>query len=873
MSRYDHEAIEKKWQEIWEKEKPWRASDHDTTRPKFYILDMFPYPSAEGIHVGHPKGYTATDIIARYRTMKGFNVLHPMGFDAFGLPTENFAIKSGIHPAVVTKKNIDAIRKQIKSLGLAYDWKREISTTDPEYYRWTQWIFLKLFEKGLAYETHAPINFCTNCKTGLANEEVKGGLCERCGHEVIRKMLRQWSLRITEYAEKLLEGLDSLDWPESIKQMQREWIGKSYGADVLFPVHEAPDGVDKDIEVFTTRPDTLFGATYMVLAPEHPLTLALTKPGQRAEVERYVDEAGKKSDLVRADLQKDKTGVWTGSLCINPLTGKKIPVWTADYVLMGYGTGAIMAVPAHDQRDYEFARKYSLEIIRVVRPPDGAALPEGRAFVDEGTAVNSGRFDGMTTAEFIQAMNKHLEENKMGRGKARYKLRDWLFSRQRYWGEPIPLIHCDVCGIVPVGEEDLPVLLPEVEKYEPTETGESPLANIEDWVKTTCPKCGGVGRRETNTMPQWAGSCWYYLRFIDPKNSERLVDPDREKYWMPVDLYVGGAEHAVLHLMYARFWHMFLHDIGAVSTPEPFARLRNQGMILGFSYRYFEDRDGRTIPHAKVKVNDRVGDRKINIDTGLPVLEKWVSPGEVEKRDGGHFHREKGLALQEVTEKMSKSRGNVINPDDVVNKYGADVLRLYEMFMGPLEASCPWSMDGIEGARRFLLKAWRAFTEKDIREKEGAGALEKLRHQTIRKVARDIERFTFNTAISQLMVYLGEMAKQDELSAKDVTTFTLLVSPFAPHFAEEIWERLGRSGRVLQQKWPEWDEEKVKETMISLGILVNGKKRGSMQIEAGADEEKIREIALEVPNVKRHIEGKTVRKIIVVKSVVNIVVK
>jgi leucyl-tRNA synthetase len=874
MSKYDHKAVEKRWQEIWEKERLFRAEDNDAAKPKLYILDMFPYPSAEGLHVGHPKGYTATDIITRFKRMNGYNVLHAMGYDAFGLPAENYAIKTGVHPAVVTKRNIQNIRRQIRMLGFAYDWEREVSTTDPGYYRWTQWIFLKLFERGLAYETTAPINFCTNCKTGLANEEVKGGLCARCGSEVIRKDLRQWALRITEYAEKLLEGLETVDWPESIKTMQREWIGKSHGADVLFPIHEPPEGAEKAIKVFTTRPDTLFGATYMVLAPEHPLTPALTRPPQRGEVERYVESARRKSDLVRADLQKEKTGVFTGSYCINPLTGTRIPVWIADYVLMGYGTGAIMAVPAHDTRDYEFAVKFDLPIIKVVEPPAGTTCPEGQAYVEEGIAVNSGPFDGMSTAQFIPAVNKHLEEKGMGEGKVRYKLRDWIFSRQRYWGEPIPVVHCEGrCGIVPIDEKDLPVLLPEVEKYEPAETGESPLAGISEWVEVACPRCGGRGKRETNTMPQWAGSCWYYLRYIDPRNDRQLVDPAKEKYWMPVDLYVGGAEHAVLHLLYARFWHRFLYDIGAVSTPEPFQRLRNQGMILGFSYRYYEDRAGNPVDSAGVREAGGEGERRVAVKTGEAVVERWVPPDGVEKRDGAFFHKEiPGLKVEEVVEKMSKSRGNVINPDDIVERYGADVLRLYEMFMGPLEASCPWSTEGIEGVHRFLQRAWRLLREKNISGGDPK-RLERMRHKTIRKVSRDIERFTFNTAISALMVYLGEMAKEEELCREDVSTFVLLISPFAPHFAEEAWQLLGGAGRALNEKWPDWDEEKTKEEIVSMGIQVNGKLRGTMEIEAGADEEAIREKALSVPNIKVHTQGKTIHKVIIVRQVVNIVAK
>jgi leucyl-tRNA synthetase len=612
----------------------------------------------------------------------------------------------------------------------------------------------------------------------------------------------------------------------------------------------------------------------MVLAPEHPLTPELTKPEKRAEVEAYVEEARRKSDLLRTDLQKDKTGVWTGSFCINPLTGAKIPIWVADYVLMGYGTGAIMAVPAHDQRDYEFAVKFGLEIVQVVRPPDGTSGPEGRAYVDEGIAVNSGSFDGLSTAEFMTAVTRHLEDKKIGRGRVRYKLRDWIFSRQRYWGEPIPVVHCEgACGIVPLREEDLPVLLPEVERYEPTETGESPLANIREWVETACPRCGGRAKRETNTMPQWAGSCWYYLRYLDPKNDERLVDPEKEKYWMPVDLYVGGSEHAVLHLLYARFWHMFLHDIGAVSTPEPFSRLRNQGMILGYSYRYYEDRGGEPVSFRDVKGGAGEGERKVRAGTGEAVIERWIGPGDVEKKEGGFAAPGlEGLELEEVVEKMSKSRGNVINPDDIVRRYGADVLRLYEMFMGPLDASCPWSVEGIEGVHRFLLKAWRALAEKAAADPGDASALERLRHQTIRKVGQDIERFTYNTAISQLMVYLGEMTRADAICRQDAETFTLLISPFAPHFAEEIWERLGGKGRILSRAWPEWDAEKVKEDVVTMGVQVNGRKRATLEIEADAGEDRIREKALAIPNVLRHIEGKTVRKVIIARSVVNIVV-
>jgi len=874
MPKYDHKEVEKKWQEIWEKEGIFKAIDNDRNRPKYYILDMFPYPSSEGLHVGHPKGYTASDVITRYKRMKGYNVLHPMGFDAFGLPAENYAIKTGIHPAIVTKRNIDNIRRQIKMLGFAYDWEREIETDDPSYYRWTQWIFLQMFKRGLAYEILAPINFCPTCKTGLANEEARGGLCNRCGSEVVRKDMRQWALKITDYAEKLLEGLNELDWPESIKTMQREWIGKSYGADIFFPVYEPPFREFDKLQVFTTRPDTIFGATFMVLAPEHPFTAVLTKQEHRAEVERYVEEARKKSDLQRSELQKEKTGVFTGSYCINPVTGEKIQVWVADYVLMGYGTGAIMAVPAHDQRDYEFAVKFNLPIIKVVEPPHGKQSPEGKAYEEEGIAVNSGPFSGMKTKEAVEAIIGYLEKKGLGQKKVRYKLRDWIFSRQRYWGEPIPVVHCEgKCGIVPLNEKDLPLLLPKVDRYEPSETGESPLARISDWVNTTCPECGGKAKRETNTMPQWAGSCWYYLRYIDPRNKERLVDPAKEKYWMPVDLYVGGAEHAVLHLLYARFWHRFLYDIGVVSTPEPFQKLRNQGMILGFSYRYYETSGGRILDYTLVKSAPGDAERKIAVDSGETVIERWVGPDRVQKRGGEFYHKEiSELKLEEVIEKMSKSRGNVVNPDEIVENYGADVLRLYEMFMGPLDSSCPWSTEGIEGLNRFIQKAWKVISEKKIVQKD-LDKLTRMRHKTIKKVTQDIERFNFNTAISALMVYLGEIAREEEIPHEDIRTFILLLSPFAPHFAEESWELIGEKGRILQEKWPDWDEVKTVDEMVSMGVQVNGKLRGTMEIETGAGEEEIRKKALSIPNVQNHVQGKTIHKVIITKQVINIVVK
>ncbi len=803
MSSYNFTEIEKKWQKYWEDKKIFRAAEDPAVSKdrRRYILDMFPYPSSAGLHVGHPEGYTATDIYCRFLRMNGCNVLHPMGFDAFGLPAENYAIKTGTHPRISTEENIARFRKQIKALGFSYDWDREISTHKPDYYKWTQWIFLKLFEKGLAYEATMPINWCPSCKTGLANEEVNAGRCERCGEEVTRKDIRQWMLKITEYAEELLSGLDDLDWSDAIKTMQRNWIGKSVGANVLFRLENGEDR----IEVYTTRPDTLFGATYMVLAPEHPLVEKITTGTHKNAVEDYREEARKKSDLERTDLAKEKTGVFTGACAINPVNGQKVPIWISDYILLSYGTGAIMAVPAHDERDFEFAKKFDLPIVQVVSS-DGSIYPMTEADPRPGIAVNSGEFDGLKTPEFKKSIVQWLEERGLGSRAVNYKLRDWIFSRQRYWGEPIPLVHCAKCGTVPIPEDQLPLTLPEVEKYTPTGTGESPLAAIDEWVNTDCPTCGGPAKRETNTMPQWAGSCWYYLRYLDPDNPDIFASRDKVDYWMPVDVYVGGAEHAVLHLLYSRFWHKVLYDLGYVNTPEPFLRLVNQGMILG---------------------------------------------------EGGV--------------KMSKSLGNVINPDDIIAEFGADSMRMYEMFMGPLEVSKPWSTSGISGVNRFLDRVWR-LSERKINDAEPPEHLKKVLHKTIKKVTEDTGSLAFNTAIAQMMIYVNENFKEDELYRKVFEPFVLLLSPYAPHLAEEIWERLGRKPSVSKESWPEWVDEFTVEDRVTVVVQINGKLRGKMELPAGTDKTEMEKKALEIDRIKELLDGKTVRKVITVPDkLVNIV--
>ncbi len=801
---YDHRAIEAKWQAYWDENKTFKTED-DSDKPKFYALDMFPYPSGSGLHVGHPEGYTATDILSRMKRMQGYNVLHPMGWDAFGLPAEQYALDTGNNPRDFTNKNIETFKKQIKSLGFSYDWDREISTTDPKYYKWTQWIFIQLYKKGLAYMDEVPVNWCPALGTVLANEEVIDGKSERGGHPVIRKPMRQWMLKITEYADRLLEDLEELDWPESIKEMQRNWIGRSEGAEIDFAI----DGHEESFTVFTTRPDTLFGATYCVLSPEHPLVEKIMTEEQADAVKAYQKEIESKSDLERTELSKEKTGVFTGAYALHPITGKKLPIWIADYVLMSYGTGAIMAVPAHDERDYEFAKKYDLEIIEVVSGGDISK----EAHVDDGTLVNSDFLNGLSKQEAIEKMIEWLEENGKGRRKVSYRLRDWLFSRQRYWGEPIPIVHYEDGTMKPVPEEELPLELPEMDEIKPSGTGESPLANAKEWLEVTDPDTGLKGKRETNTMPQWAGSCWYYLRFIDPHNDEALADPEKLKKWLPVDIYIGGAEHAVLHLLYARFWHKVLYDLGIVPTKEPFQKLFNQGMILG-----------------------------------------------------------------ENNEKMSKSKGNVVNPDDIVKSHGADTLRLYEMFMGPLEASKAWSEKGLDGARRFLDRVWRLFVADDgqlnpkIKAAQGTKEFETVYHQTVKKVTEDYENLHFNVAISQLMVFVNEAYKQEVLPKEYMEGFVKLLSPIAPHIGEELWEKLGYTDTIAYEPWPTYDEAKLVEDEVEIVVQVNGKIRAKLNIPANAAKEEMEKLAMENETVQSHIAGKTIRKVIAVPGkLVNIV--
>jgi leucyl-tRNA synthetase len=847
--RYDFNAIEKKWQDFWVSNKTFKVEKSDD-KPKYYVLDMFPYPSGQGLHVGHPEGYTATDIVSRYKRMSGFNVLHPIGWDAFGLPAEQYAIQTGTHPARTTTVNIDNMRRQIKNLGFSYDWDREVNTTDPNYYKWTQWIFLKFYnsffddklqkarpieeleipaaiaEQGkeavrefvdgnrLAYEHEAPVNWCPALGTVLANEEVVNGLSERGGHPVIRKPMRQWMLRITKFSERLLDGLDELDWTHSIKKLQSDWIGKSIGAEVDFGI----DGFDEDIRVFTTRPDTLFGATYMVLAPEHPLVEKITAPECQKSVEAYIANAATKSDLDRTDLAKDKSGQFTGAYAINPVNGAKIPIWISDYVLISYGTGAIMAVPAHDTRDFEFATKFGLEIIQVVKPEDAKEAEMAAAgkicFTGNGIAVNSREFDGLKTPQFKERIIEWLEAQGKGKKAINYKLRDWLFSRQRYWGEPFPILHAEDGERIALDESELPLTLPEVENYKPGGTGEPPLCNATDWVNVTLPD-GRKAKRELNTMPQWAGSCWYYLRYIDPDNSNAAFEPEKEQYWLPVDLYIGGAEHAVLHLLYSRFWHKLLHDLGYVKSPEPFKKLVNQGMILG--------------------------------------------------EDG---------------QKMSKSRGNVVNPDKVITDYGADSMRLYEMFMGPLEAAKPWSMTGVEGVHRFLQKVWRCIVNEDTgRLNDAIVSIEadedttRLLHQTIKKVTNDIDHYAFNTAISQMMIFTNHISKMDKRPKEAIKQFVLLLAPFAPHICEELWQLLGGTGQTLAcAPWPVYVEELTKESEVEIAVQVKGKIKDRVMVSPDATDEQMQTKALESQKVQAAINGTPVRKVIVVKGrLVNII--
>ncbi|KKQ45808.1 MAG: Leucine-tRNA ligase [Candidatus Moranbacteria bacterium GW2011_GWC2_37_8] len=801
--KYEPKNIEKKWQQYWEEK---GINKNYSREKKFYALDMFPYPSGVGLHVGHPKGYIATDVVSRFKMLNGFSVLHPMGWDAFGLPAENYAIKNKSNPNVFTAKSIATYKKQLEMFGFTYDWDREINTTDPEYYKWTQWIFLKLFEKGLAYESNAPINWCPSCKTGLSNEDLENGKCERCGSDVEQKPMRQWVLKMTEYADRLLYDLDSqdLDWEDMIVQQQKNWIGRSEGVQFEIKIKDS----EEKIEVYTTRIDTVFGITYAVVAPEHEIIEKIKeKISNYSEVEKYIEDANKKTNLERTELQKEKTGVkLEGVKVVNPFTKEVIPLFVADYVLGGYGTGAVMAVPAHDERDFEFAFKQGLDVIEVVL---GGIISE-KAFTEDGILINSDKYDGLTSEQAREKMADWLEKEGIGKRKVNYKMRDWVYSRQRYWGEPIPIIHCEKCGAVGVPEEQLPVTLPDVENYEPTGTGESPLANIHEWVNTTCPKCGGSAKRETNTMPQWGGSSWYYLRYIDPKNDKELVSKELEKEWMPVDLYVGGAEHATRHLLYARFWHKFLYDIGVVSTTEPFKKLVHVGLIMA--------EDGR---------------------------------------------------------KMSKRWNNVVNPDDVIAEFGADSMRLYEMFMGPFSQSVAWSTAGVKGVRKFLDKVWKLQGrimnhESGIKNKK----IDSLVHKTIKKVGEDIENFRFNTAISAMMILVNAMEKESQLSVTSYELLITILSPFAPHIAEEIWqEKLGNKQSIFLASWPQFDADLARDEEMEIVVQVNGKVRERLMVAADVTEDEIKETALESEKVKVFTEGKEIKKVIFVPGkLLNIVI-
>ena len=868
MVAYPFKDIEAKWQDYWERHQTFRVPDDlDRERPKYYVLDMFPYPSGDGLHVGHPEGYTASDIVARYKRMRGFNVLHPIGWDAFGLPAEQYALKTGAHPRDTTERNVIRFRQQLKALGFSYDWSREVNTTDPGYYKWTQWIFKKLFERGLAYQEEKPVWWCPELGTTLANEEVIEGKSEVGGFPCIRRPLRQWVLRITDYAEDLLSGLDDLDWPDSTKEMQRNWIGRSEGAEIEFRI---ADG-EAVIRIFTTRPDTVFGATYMVLAPEHPLVESITTDAQRGQVETYRGEAARKSELERTELQKEKAGVFLGAYAVNPANGEKIPVWIADYVLASYGTGAIMAVPGEDQRDWEFAQAHGLPVIRTVEPPEDF---QGQAYTGDGPAVNSGLLNGLGIADAKTKIIAWLQDNGHGTGKVNYKLRDWLFSRQRYWGEPFPVLFVDgEPKLVP--DAALPVELPELEEFKPSGTPEGPLAAAVDWLETTDPDSGKPARRETNTMPQWAGSCWYYLRYIDPHNDVELAARELEEYWMPVDLYVGGAEHAVLHLLYARFWHKVLFDAGIVSSPEPFGKLVHQGMILGeLEFTRFEDDEGQTVSAEFVRSG-------ADSRTGREVKRLAVTTDEVTKRnDSFVLSQDQNILVEARAHKMSKSRGNVVNPDEVIETYGADAFRLYEMFMGPLEQVKPWSTRGVEGPHRFLGRLWRL-----IADPEKAGALndavrdskpsdDQLRtlHQTIAKVTEDIEALRFNTAIAALMEFTNKANKWEVVPREIIKPLVLILAPLAPHIAEELWDRLGESQSLAYAPWPEAHEAYIKSDTLEVAVQVNGKMRGRISIPANATEEEALAIAREDENVSRHLTGKKLRRSIYVRGrIVNFV--
>jgi leucyl-tRNA synthetase len=847
--RYDPELIEPKWQAAWQQQRAF-ATPRDIatlrTKPKFYVLDMFPYPSGAGLHVGHPEGYTATDVVARLKRMQGHWVLHPMGWDAFGLPAERAALRENIHPAVITKRNVDNFRRQLQRLGFSYEWDREVDTTDIDYAKWTQWIFLQLHKRGLSYLADVPVNWCPALGTVLANEEVKDGKYVDTGDAVERKTMKQWMLRIPQYAERLLEDLDTLDWPESVKDMQRHWIGKSEGAEIDFKVQ----GTHHQFTVFTTRPDTLFGATYCVLAPEHALVGAITTAAQKAAVDEYVQRASQKTDMARTDLAKDKTGVFTGAYAINPISGQSVPVWVADYVLITYGTGAIMAVPGHDERDHAFAKKFDIPIVAVVRPTSGPVGVADAAFTEEGVACNSGEFDGLTTIEANRKITSTLESKQAGKRKVTYKLRDWLFSRQRYWGEPFPILHADDGEVIAVDEKDLPVALPPVDEYKPTGDGRPPLGRApESWLRVKLPD-GRIATRELNTMPQWAGSCWYYLRFIDPRNEHEAWDKQLEKYWMPVDLYVGGVEHAVLHLLYARFWHKVLFDIGAVSTKEPFQKLFNQGMILAHSYK------------------DAAG--------------KYYVPSTVTERDNSFFAAD-GTPLTQQVEKMSKSKYNVVDPiADVVNHYGADALRLYELFMGPLEQVKPWQMAGVEGVSRFLARTWRLVVDEETNalnkrvvdaDASTEHELNRHLHKTIKKILDDTTAMRFNTAISQMMTFVNEATSAKTLPRAVLLDFCRVLSPYASHLAEELWQRLGGQGLCCQQSWPAHNDALCTDDKVQVVVQVNGKKRDDVEVPNGAADADIQAAALASVTVQKFMEGKPAKKVIVVKGrLVNIVV-
>ena len=908
MSDYNFQEIEKKWQEYWSDNQVFRTPE-SPEKPKYYVLDMFPYPSGAGLHVGHPLGYIATDIVARYKRAKGYNVLHPMGFDSFGLPAEQYAIKTGQHPAATTETNIARFKQQLEVLGFSYDWEREVRTSDPDYYRWTQWIFLKLFNSffdrtqnkardineleipsglskkeeqefinnhRLAYQAEIAVNWCPALGTVLANEEVVGGVSERGGHPVVRKPMRQWMLRITEYADRLLDGLEELDWPESIKTSQRNWIGRSYGAEINFGIQHS----DELIKVYTTRPDTIFGVTYMVLAPEHPLVSKITTEAQQAQVSSYLEKTSKKSDLERSDLDKSKTGVFTGAMAINPINQEEIPIWISDYVLISYGTGAVMAVPGGDQRDFEFAKEFDLPIIPVIT--ENGSEPSKvltEAYPGHGTMINSGTYNGMDSKEFTKVIIQRIEDKGLGKAAVNYKLRDWIFTRQRYWGEPIPLIHTKEHGVVGVPEAELPVILPEVPDYKPTQDGESPLAKAKEWVNTTSPIDGSAATRETNTMPQWAGSCWYYLRFMDPHNEQKLGDDQKLKLWSPVDLYVGGAEHAVLHLLYARFWHKVLFDLGYVPTGEPFQKLVNQGMIQGRSNFVYRINDTNTFVSYNLRKDYQTTAIHVDIDLchhdilDIEAFKQWqpdLANAEFILEDG------KYVCGSEV-EKMSKSKLNVISPDDIVNRYGADTLRMYEMFLGPLEQGKPWSTHGIDGVFKFLRKFWNLFFDETgqltIEDAAATGEELKITHQTIKKIGEDIERLSLNTCVSSMMICVNELTSLGCRKRSILQDLVLVIAPFAPHIAEELWQVLGNSGSVSKHKFPDYNEEYLKEDSYEYPVSVNGKMRAKMRFPVDMDRGDIEKQVLESEVIQKWMGDKAPKKVIVVPGkIVNVVV-